>query len=88
MKTSTDAINDLQAARTATKAAEATINDLLAAHNYQDVALLMAKAAQSLLDAATAFMESEDEAALDALEAAEDIIDEFYDIIDGDLRED
>lgn len=88
MNTSTEAIKRLQEALATTQDATNIIDNLLATHNYQDVASLLAKAAQKLIEASTKLMESEDEAALDALDLAEDYIDEFYDILDGDLADD
>ena len=85
MNTSDTAIKQLQQAMTTTEQAVNTINNLIAAHDYQDVASLVAQAADALLEAATLLMQSQDEAALDALENADDLIESVYNIIEGEL---
>jgi hypothetical protein len=85
MNTSDTAIKQLQQAMTTTEQAVNTINNLIAAHDYQDVASLVAQAAGALLEAATLLMQSQDEAALDALENADDLIESVYNIIEGEL---
>ena len=87
MNTSDSAIQQLQQALTAAQQATDTIDNLIAAHDYQDVASLVAQAASTLLEAARLLMESQDEAALDALENADDLIESVYNIIDGDLED-
>jgi hypothetical protein len=77
----------LQEARGKAEAAAGVIHDLIVAHDYQDVAALVAQAAGELLAAAEALMKSEDEAALEALERADDLLDAVYDIIDGETDE-
>lgn len=88
MNTSTDAINKLQKALEATNETKSTIDNLIAAHDYQDVASLVTEAAATLLEAAIALMQSQDEMALDKVEAAEDLLDSAYNIIDGEVDED
>jgi len=88
MNTTTEAINRLEQARSSTREAAQVIQNLIAEHDYQDVTGLVAQAAESLLTAALELMQSEDEAAIDALENAEDLIDAVYDIIDAEIDED
>ena len=61
------------------------VNDLIIAHDYQDVALLVTQAAAELLESAALLMQSQGEAAFDAMEKAEDLLDAVYDIINGEL---
>lgn len=88
MNTSTEAIRKLEQAQKETREAIAVVDNLIAAHDYQDVATLVAKAALALLESATLLMHSKDEDALNALEHADDLLDNVYDIIEGDLEED
>jgi pyruvate-formate lyase len=88
MNTSSKAIETLQQALTATNQAQQIIDNLIADHDYQDVASLVTQAAQALLDGARLLMESQDEAALDALGRADDYLDAVYEIIDGETDED
>jgi hypothetical protein len=88
MHTSTEAIRKLELAQKEAREALVTIDNLLAAHDYQDVASLVTKAAIAMLESATLLMQSQDEAALNALERADDLLDNVYDIIDGELDED
>jgi hypothetical protein len=88
MNTSTRAIDLLAQAQRSTTEARAVIDDLIAPHDYQDVATLVAQAAAELLQAAADLMHSQDEAALDALGRADDLLDAVYDIIDGETEED
>lgn len=85
MNTSNEAVNRLQQALDLTNSASSTIENLVAEHDYQDVATLVTHAASQLLEAALAFMNSQDETALDNLESAEELIDAIYDIIDAEL---
>lgn len=87
MNTAAEASRLLQQALDSSQQAEKTIDDLMTVHDYQDVALLVTQAANNLLEAAKAFMNSKDEPALDFMEAADDLLDEIYKIIDGDLDE-
>ena len=86
MSTSQDVIARLEAAQQSVKEVNAAIDDLIAVHDYQDVAKLIAQSAERLLEATKLFMQSDSEAALDTIEAAEDLIDEMYDIIEEDLN--
>jgi hypothetical protein len=88
MNTSSEAIKTLEQARTNAEAAAQIINNLIAEHDYQDVALLVANAASALLTAATHLMQSDDVEAFVALERADDYLDSVYDIIDGETDED
>jgi hypothetical protein len=83
--TSQEAINQLEVAAGQAHKAALTIDNLLAAHDYQDVAGLAARAGQALLEAAVSLMKSDDEAAFRSIDAAEDLLDAFYDIVGGDL---
>lgn len=85
MNTSSEAIRTLQDAHGKVAAAAAIIQDLVAAHDYQDVALLVAHAGAKLVEAATFLMQSDDAAAFTALEDADDLLDAVYDIIDADM---
>ncbi len=85
--TSGEAITQLEAAITGAHTAAHTIENLLAAHDYQDVAVLAARAGKALLEAAVALMKNDDEAAFRSIETSEDLLDALYDIVDGDLGE-
>lgn len=84
MNTSNEAIRLLQEAQSNAQAAKRVIDDLIVAHDYQDVATLVTQAAASLLEAAAYLMQSKDENALDTLEQADDLLDAVYAIIDGE----
>jgi hypothetical protein len=88
MNTSTEAVKQLQEALAKTQSATQVINNLIAEHEYQDVASLVAQAGAALLEAAALLMQSKDEDALAALEAADDLMDSVYGIIDGEVDED
>jgi hypothetical protein len=88
MNTSGKAIETLQQALTTTTQAQQIIDNLIAEHDYQDVASLVTQAAYALLDGARLLMESQDEGALDALGRADDYLDAVYEIIDGETDED
>jgi len=83
--TSGEAVIQLEAAITQVQKASHTIDNLLAAHDYQDVAGFAARAGSALLEAAAAFMRGDDEAAFRAIETSEDLMDALYDIVDGEL---
>lgn len=83
--TSGEAITQLEAAITQVVKASHTIDNLLAAHAYQDVAGFAARAGNALLEAAAAFMRGDDEAAFRSIEASEDLMDALYDVVDGEL---
>jgi hypothetical protein len=87
MSTSHDVINSLEQARQSAQTALRQIDDLIVEHDYQDIALLVAGAAQALLESAALLMQSQDEAAFDALERAEDLLENAYAVIDGELDE-
>jgi hypothetical protein len=84
MNTATEATQQLQQALAKTRAAASVIDDLIVDHEYQDVALLVTHAAAALIDAAALLMQSDDEAALTALESADDLLDAVYEIIDSE----
>jgi phosphate uptake regulator len=88
MNTSVEATKKLQDALKLAREAQSIIDNLIAPHDYQDVATLIAQAAASMLEAATLFMEKHDEDALAKIEEADDLVEAMYDIIDGDLDED
>ncbi|MEP7291049.1 MAG: hypothetical protein ABI835_04665 [Chloroflexota bacterium] len=88
MNTTTRASELLEQALKTTRDAEGVVNNLIAAHDYQDVALLVTQAAAELLESAQLLMQSQGEAAFDAMEKAEDLLDSVYEIIDGELDED
>jgi hypothetical protein len=85
MNTSSEAIRLLEQAAATAREAAAVIDNLIAAHDYQDVAGLVTQAAVGLLDSATRLMQSDDVAGLEALEAADDLLDSVYDIIESEL---
>lgn len=85
MKTSADVIKQLQEAIETTQAAHSTLNDLIAVHDYQDVAGLVIQSSEALLHATIAFLQSDDQTAVDLVESAEDLLEDMYNIIDGDL---
>lgn len=87
INTSGEASKRLEQALTTTKEAIQVIDNLIADHEYQDVASLVAQAAAKLLEAAGALMQSDDEAGITALEGADDLLDAVYDIIDGETDE-
>jgi hypothetical protein len=88
MHTSTEAAQLLQEAIAKTRAATQVINNLVIEHEYQDVAVLVTQAGAALMEAAVLLLDSKDEAALDALEQADDLLDSVYKIIDGEVDED
>lgn len=85
MNTSARAADLLQQALAATHDAESVISDLIVAHDYQDVALLVTQAAVALLEASSLLMQSQGEAAFDEIERAEDLLDNVYAIIDAEI---
>jgi len=85
MNTTPEAIKLLQEALQTTQKATTTIDNLVADHDYQDVAAMVARAAAALLSAATDLMQANDTQALTRVEEAEDLLDEFFDTIDADL---
>jgi hypothetical protein len=87
MSTSSDVVKSLEQALTATRTAVQQTDDLIVAHDYQDVASLVASAAAALLQSATYLMQSNDEDAFSALEQADDYLDAVYDIIDSETEE-
>ncbi|MBE2268376.1 MAG: hypothetical protein IAE80_09100 [Anaerolinea sp.] len=87
MHTSSEAVNLLQQALSLTGQARTTIDNLIVEHDYQDVATLVTQAAAALLEAAAHLMQSQDEAAIIALESADDLLDAVYDIIDAETDE-
>lgn len=87
MNTSTEALNQLRQAQAATTSAQQVVDNLIAAHDYQDVTSLVVRSAASMLESALQLMQNEDEAGLDALERAEDLIEAVYDIIEGEVED-
>jgi hypothetical protein len=87
MNTSSEAVKRLQEAIKAAKSAGDVVENLVAEHEYQDVAGLITQAAAAMLECASLLMQGDDEAALDNLDRAEDLLDEVYGIIDGEVDE-
>lgn len=87
MNTSAEAIKQLEESLTAARRASEIIENLIAPHDYQDVAFLTTNSAIKMLEAAMLLMQKDDETAFDALEDAEDLLDEVYGIIDEDTDE-
>jgi acyl-CoA synthetase (NDP forming) len=87
MQTSSAAIALIEQAQHTTKDAAQVIANLIAEHDYQDVALIITQAAAELLETAKLLMQSQDVAAFESLERAEDLLDSFYDIVDGEIDE-
>lgn len=85
MNTSSEVAKQLQETIEKLQTAQNTLENLIAVHDYQDVAALVIQSAEALLHAAVALMQSEDNNALDLVESAEDLLEEMYKIIDGDL---
>ena len=88
INTSSEATKRLEQALATTREATSIIDNLIADHEYQDVASLVTQAAGKLLEAAAALMQSRDEDGIAALESADDLLDAVYDIIDGETDED
>ncbi|MEQ8673857.1 MAG: hypothetical protein RLP44_12655 [Aggregatilineales bacterium] len=88
MNTSTEAVKQLQDALDAAQRATDVIDNLLAEHDYQDVASLTAQAAASLLSSAIALMQSQDESAMEFFDITEDLMEAVYNIIDGEIDDD
>ena len=88
MNTSSEAVKQLEDALKSAKSAASVIDDLIASHDYQDVAGLTAQAAAALLNATLHFMKNDDESAFTAMEQGEDFIDAVYRIIEGDVEDD
>jgi inactivated superfamily I helicase len=87
MNTSTEAVKRLENARQAAQSAQDVIENLIAEHEYQDIALLLTRAADTLLESAKQLMQSRDEDALSTLENAEDLLDAVWEIIEGEVDE-
>jgi hypothetical protein len=87
MNTSTRANELLQAALKSTREATGVIDNLIANHDYQDVASLVTQAGTALLEAATLLMASDGDGAIEYMERAEDLLDSVYAIIDGEIDE-
>lgn len=84
MNTSAEALRLLGDALAKTEAATAIVDDLLAPHDYQDVAMLVVRASALMLQSAMRLLESNPDAALAALEGADDLLDAVYDVIDSE----
>ncbi|MDL1902150.1 hypothetical protein FBR02_15445 [Anaerolineae bacterium CFX9] len=87
MNTSAEAIKLLQQALAQAQDAAKVIDNLIVAHDYQDVASLVAKASAELISSTMLLLQSDPDAALDALERADDLLDAVYDIIDAETDE-
>ncbi|MEZ4670633.1 MAG: hypothetical protein R3E39_22245 [Anaerolineae bacterium] len=88
MNTSAEASRLLEQALTTSRSAVNVIDNLIAEHEYQDVASLVTQAASALLESAGLLMQKQDEAALEMLGKADDLLDAVYEIIDGEVDED
>jgi hypothetical protein len=88
MNTSAEASRLIEQALTTTRESTRVIQNLVAAHDYQDVAALVTQAAAALLQSASQLMQMQDEAALASLADADDLLDAIYDIIDAETDED
>jgi hypothetical protein len=88
MNTTAEAQKRLEQALTLTREARQIIDNLIVEHDYQDVASLVTQASASLIEAAAHLLQSKDEAALDALAQADDLLDAVYDIIDAETEDD
>jgi hypothetical protein len=84
MNTSTEALRLLGEALAKAQAASAVIDDLIAPHDYQDIAMLVARASALMLQSTMSLMQSDPDGALDALESADDLLDAVYDVIDAE----
>jgi hypothetical protein len=87
MNTSTEALRLLGEALAKAQAASAVIDDLIAPHDYQDVAMLVARASALMLQSTMSLMQSDPDGALDALEGADDLLDAVYDVIDSETED-
>jgi len=85
MNTSNQAIEALETALANCQNSSKIIENLIAPHDYQDVALILSQASEKLIEATLALMNKDDENALDMMSLAEDFIDDVYDTIEGDL---
>lgn len=88
METSSMAVGQLAQALSAAREASRIIDNLIAEHEYQDVASLTVKAAAELLQATTHMMQSQSDMALSAMDAADELMDAVFTIIDGEVEED
>ncbi|MBL8154918.1 MAG: hypothetical protein JNM70_12105 [Anaerolineae bacterium] len=88
MNTSAEASRLIEQALATTRESARVIQNLVAAHDYQDVAALVTQAAAALLQSASQLMQMQDEAALASLADADDLLDAVYDIIDAETDED
>jgi hypothetical protein len=86
MNTSTEAINRLESARQAVLSAQDVLENLIAAHDYQDVAVLLTRSTATLLESITLLMQMKDEEALNTLDSAEDLLDAVWEIIEGEIE--
>lgn len=85
MNTSGEAIKRLQEALKTTDESKSIIQNLIVAHDYQDVAQLVAQAAAELLGATALLMQLDGDGAFNKIEEAEDLLDAVYKIMDGEL---
>ncbi|MFZ4813778.1 MAG: hypothetical protein ACOYL5_04525 [Phototrophicaceae bacterium] len=88
MNTPAEALKQLETAIAASHQASDILDDLLVAHDYQDVALLVSKAAGKLLEAAAHLLREEDEMAFVTLEESDDLLETFYKVMDEDFEDD
>ena len=83
--TSSEAIKRLENAQNELKAATQVIQNLIAPHDYADVAVFVVRAAEALSRAAIALMGSDDAAAFEAIDQSDDLMDAAFEIVSGDL---
>lgn len=88
MNTSSAVIQKLQDAHKSAVEAMAIADDLVVEHEYQDVTVLAVRAAAVLLEAATHLMQSDDRAAVGALDDADELMDAIFRIIESEIGED
>lgn len=88
MNTTSEAVKQLQETLKINRQALSVIDNLIAEHDYQDVASLVTQASIALLETSIALMQSQDESAIEKLESAEDLLDAVWAIIEGEVDED
>ena len=88
MTTSSEVLRLLGQASTFTQDANKNIDNLIVDHDYQQVAGIITKAAVALIESAAHLMRSDSDAGFEALESADDFLDEAYALIDSQIDED
>jgi len=85
---SSEVIKHLEEARKETQSALQTVNNLIVEHEFQDMADLIARGADALLEASLLLMKSQDVDALSAMERADEYVARVYEIMDDEIDED